>query len=176
VRRFYYSIPKLFGLATVVVTLGALTCWLATLFREWTSLFVFIVFAAGVFGWVLVRVIRMLLRAENPALTVLTDRITFDTLLHKTEVSFESIKTVTILKPGSEQVGDRLYLELLPRMEGSQRRWRTHTVSLALLNAGGAEIATAVAVQLAAFQAAAANPSVKGTSCGKPQAAPYLER
>lgn len=156
--------------------LGALTCWLATLFRDRTALFVCIVFVAGVAGWVLVRVIRMLTRADAPALIVQSDRITFDSLLHQTEIPFDTIKTVNVLKPGSEQIGDRLHFELHSRMESGQLRWRSHTVSTALLSAKSSEIAAAVAAQLTAFHAASANLSVKGTSCAKAQPAPYVER
>lgn len=160
-RSFYYSVPKLFLLATVIVTLGTLTCWLGKLVIGRTAIFLGIVFIAGVEGWLLIRVMRMLSRADTPAVILLSDRISFDSLLHRPEIPFEAIKTVSVLRPGSEQIGNRLRFELHPRTENGQRRWPSHTISLGLLSATSSDIASAVESHLAAFQAVSANSSFK---------------
>lgn len=165
-RSFYYSVPKLFLSATAFAALGALTCWIGTLVIGRTAIFLGFVFIAGIDGWLLIRVIRMLSRADAPAVILLSDRISFDSLLHRTEIPFEAIKAVSVLRPGSEQIGNRLHFELHPRTENGQRRWRSHTISLALLSATSADIASAVESHLAAFQAASATPFFKRTPEG----------
>jgi hypothetical protein len=131
---------------------------------ERTAIFLGILFIGGVEVWLLIRVIRMLARADAPAVILLSDRISFDSLLHQTEIPFEAIKTVSVLRPGSEQIGNKLHFELHPRTENGQRRWKSHTISLALLNTTSSDIANAVESHLAAFQAVSANSSFKRTS------------
>ena len=129
--------------------------------------FVLLIVLLGVFnGWLLIRVIRLLLRADVPALILLSDRISFDSMLHPTEIAFEAIKTVRVLRPGSDEIGNELHIELHPRTENGQRRWRSHTVSLTLLSATSSDIASAVESRVAAFQAKSANPSFKRTPDG----------
>ena len=113
----------------------------------------------GLSAWFFVRIVRMLSRADAPALILQSDRISFDSYLHRAAIRLETIKAVSLLRPGSEQVGDKLHFELHPSAENGQRRWQSHTISLALLSASSSEIANAVEAHLTAFQNAAAKPS-----------------
>jgi len=133
-HAFYYSVPRL-----LLLTLFSALAFVFFVFASFGTLhtsrmvFVMLVLAAAMVGWMLVSLIRQLIHAREPALVLDAERLIFRSGSHRKEILLCEVKAVGLLRPSSNQIGNTLYIEMHSRLEGGQRGWPTFSVPLALI-------------------------------------------